>query len=403
MSSLVSTRTSLNAGAATAKSANLFVASKQWASRPPDQRFSSLEELLEVTRGHHQAAATATVDTSHLRWENRNGEVVLTGQTGQPARLTHWAFGQLANRVGAPAEYLRNLPAPLAARNLSYGLRRNHDELRALFHRNGSLICRCVTSDKYARIWNYEIVERLLSLVEHGWRVPPARPATADQPGARPATAADVLDRGDDDGLSVKIGDLIAPAGLYASDHDMFAFLINEDAIVDDGSQGGLARGFFVSNSEVGAASLRFTRFLYRQVCGNHIVWGARDVSELRIVHRGAAGRRFDRQLLVELRRYADSAASEDEARIVAAKRFVIAATKDEVLDRLFAVKVLPRKSLEAAYEYAVEEADRQAAASPRSAWGFAQGLTRLSQESPFADERNRVDRAAGKVLAMAS
>ena len=45
---------------------------------------------------------------------------------------------------------------------------------------------------------------------------------------------------------------MIAPAGIYASDHDMFAFLVNEEYRIDDGSDGGLARGFFVQNSEVG-------------------------------------------------------------------------------------------------------------------------------------------------------
>ena len=34
---------------------------------------------------------------------------------------THWSFGQLASLVGAPAAYLRQLPAPLAGINLQYG------------------------------------------------------------------------------------------------------------------------------------------------------------------------------------------------------------------------------------------------------------------------------------------
>ena len=78
---------------------------------------------------------------------------------------------------------------------------------------------------------------------------------------------------------------MIAPAGLYASDHDCFAFMVNESVTVDDGSDGGLCRGFFVSNSEVGAASLKFTS-LYRSVCGNHIVWGAKQAQERHCPHR---------------------------------------------------------------------------------------------------------------------
>lgn len=84
------------------------------------------------------------------------------------------------------------------------------------------------------------------------------------------------------------------------------------------------------------------------------------------------------------------------------AKRCLLGDTKEEVLDRLFGARVLPRKSLEAAYDYAIEEADTHSAGSPKTAWGFAQGLTRLSQDSPFADKRAEIDRAAGKVLEMA-
>jgi hypothetical protein len=147
---------------------------------------------------------------------------------------------------------------------------------------------------------------------------------------------------------------------------------------------------------------LKLTRFLYRHVCGNHIVWGAERVQEIRVIHRGAADERFAHQIAVELRKYANEAASEDEARIVAAKRCYLANSKDELLDLLFGRKVLPRKALEAAYESAEVEAAEHAAGSPLTAWGFANGITRMSQATAFADERNRLDRAAGKVLEMA-
>jgi hypothetical protein len=39
-----------------------------------------------------------------------------------PVAPTHWSFGQLASQVGAPAAYLRQLPAALAGINLQYGL-----------------------------------------------------------------------------------------------------------------------------------------------------------------------------------------------------------------------------------------------------------------------------------------
>ena len=53
--------------------------------------------------------------------QENNAELRIVGKAGS-ARLTHYAFGQLAGRVGAPASYIRNLPATLAAQNLNYGL-----------------------------------------------------------------------------------------------------------------------------------------------------------------------------------------------------------------------------------------------------------------------------------------
>jgi hypothetical protein len=80
------------------------------------------------------------------------------------------------------------------------------------------------------------VTERLSELPETGWRVPPARLAQGDDRQARPATASDVLDdREGGGGLSINLGDMIAPAGLYASDRDMFVFMVNEKNPIEDG------------------------------------------------------------------------------------------------------------------------------------------------------------------------
>ena len=182
----------------------------------------------------------------------------------------------------------------------------------------------------------------------------------------------------------------------------MFAFMVNKGRRIADGTAEGLSRGFFCWNSEVGAASFGIMTFLYRNVCGNHIVWGASGVNELRIRHVGNADDRAFGALQGELVRYADSAASEDEAKIEAAKRFQIAATKDDTLDAIFRLRIagLSRDKIGQGYDLAEVHVDVDG--SPRSAWGLAQGLTRLSQTLPYADARVVVDRAAGKVLQLA-
>lgn len=388
---------------------NLMEACNQWANRPPDERFWTLQEMHDACSGWRNSAKEASIDFDLLTVRPEGRELILLGRNkeGSGARMTNWAFGQMCSRIQAPASYLQRLPVKLAAENINTGLvtmSRSQEAAKALFHTGGERpLCRAFTSDGYGRVWNSDVTQRLLTLPEHGWQVPPARPAFQDQPGTRQANSIDVLigssARGG--GLSINVGDWIAPAGLYASDHDMFVFMVNEQNRIEDGTDGGLARGFFISNSEVGQASLKVTKFLYKFVCGNHIVWDARCVTQLRIIHTKNAETRFKSGMMVELKKYADESAAKDQDRVTRSIRYQIGDDKDAVLDALFGLRIAPRKTLALAYDDAVEHEDSYGA-SPRSAWGMANGLTAISQDTCFADKRMELDRAAGKVLSMA-
>lgn len=100
--------------------------SSEWFSRPADQRYLSLSELYASVRDRTERSRTRTVASAAIRVEaSRNDPerlaLMLPGADA-PVAPTHWSFGQLASMVGAPASYLRQLPAPLAAINLQYGL-----------------------------------------------------------------------------------------------------------------------------------------------------------------------------------------------------------------------------------------------------------------------------------------
>ena len=385
----------------------LFKASNQWSTRPADERFWDLTEMYEKCFSYKSSACESTVRFGEVRVEAEKGEVKIVGKKGIPARLTNWAFGQLCARADAPAGYLRNLPATLAAQNLNHGLSRideKTDEVaKLLFHRNGDYVLRAATSPSYSRIFNSDIVSRLAVNLPKGWVVPPARPAGVDNERTRIATASDVL-RLQKAGLSIKVGDKIAPAGLYASDHDMFVFMVNEDKSVDDGTGHDLGRGFFMWNSEVGAASFGIMTFLYDAVCANHIVWGAKGVQELRIRHVGEAGTKAFRGIRAELIKYADDSVSDVEAKIKAARRFEFGATKEDAVIAAFKLVArtggawISRKKLEEAHDIAEL---RGRYGSPRSAWGLVNGLTELSQKSEYTDHRVAIDRAAGKIMEM--
>jgi hypothetical protein len=386
---------------------NLLQANREWATRPADQRFWSLDDLHRKAEACRQEARVTTVASRDLVIvATEDSDLRLRGKAGIEARLTNYSFCQLAGLAGAPGGYLASLPAELAARNLNHGLEQRAERdkpLQCLFRVNGAVELRCATSDSYTRIWNRDVTERLRELPETGWRVPPARPAQGDDPQARPATASDVLDdREGGGGLSINLGDMIAPAGLYASDRDMFVFMVNEKNPIEDGRGNRLSRGFFCWNSEVGDKSFGLMMFLYAHICGNHIVWGADDVREVRIRHVGSANRRAWWEIRRTLSKAVDRSAEEDAARIRTAQCYRIAGTKEELLDTIFKFRwnTVSRKTLELAYQTAERFSDRYG--DPRTAWGFANGLTQLGQGEPYAEERVRLDRAAGRILAMA-
>lgn len=352
----------------------LFKASQQWANRPEDERFKSLSDLYAATRGYAEHATGATIPWKSLRVEASQGEVVLVGRKNQPANFTHWAFGQLCTKIGAPSGYLRNLPATLACQNLNHGLaaRAKDDSLsdaKLLLHINGSMVLRAITSENYRRIWNHEVVSRLLDLEATGkWE--PAKPDFRHIGEPTPS--------------------------LYASDHDMFAFLRSTTTVEEFGSSDPLRRGVIVENSEVGASALKLTRFLYRRMCGNHIIWGASKVVEVSVRHVGSIREKWS-QFALQAKAWMDEGANQEEAKIKWAKQSVIAATKEQVLDMIFGQRSLKltRDEIEKGYDAVRESED----GSPKTTWGMLQGLTRHSQTLKHADSRNDLDKRAGKLM----
>lgn len=357
----------------------LTQATDQWSNRPADQRFSSLADLNAAVQ-HHRAVAVEAKDVkiNTLRIApryNPDGSAipVLVSPTGSEAEFTHHSFGQMCRRIQAPAGYLRTLPVSIVTDAMNNGLSGYEDQEEGdslLFAQNGSLVLRAALSPSYTRIWNSDVTSRLIRLTE---QAPEWQPAPEAFDGSR---------------------------GLYASDKDMFAFLVDNDRrIFESLPGGGLGRGFFVSNSEVGDASFRITTFFYEYICGNHRVWGASGVTDLRIPHIGKADERAFSKLTVELRKYADSSVQEDEAKVTAMRTHVLGATKDELLDAAFNLGVTRRVAAQA---LAIAEKSEDRYGNPMSVWGFTGGLTEVARDLPNADERVSLERQAGKIMQIA-
>ncbi len=137
--------------------------SSEWFSRPDDERYLSLTELYDAVRARADRATARTVETRAVRIEasRENAErlsLLVPGQE-QPIVPTHWSFGQLCSLVGAPATYMRQLPAPLAGINLQHGLLSHRAELvKTLEAEDGRIELRAVTGPDYGSYLNSQAV-----------------------------------------------------------------------------------------------------------------------------------------------------------------------------------------------------------------------------------------------------
>ena len=378
-------------------------ASRQWASRPADERFWNVAELATKARADRAASTEVVCELRQLKASPVDDDLAILGPKGNPTRPTNWGFSQLCRLIGAPADYLTGLPANLAADCLNHGLTGNPEKVKVLLHRNGHTEIRAVTGDGYTRFWDSQVCELLNPAIDNGWKVPPARPANyADDTRCRPATADDLIP-GMTGGAQVRVGETIAPSGVYRGDRDSFVFLVNPTQSIDDGNGGGgLFKGIIASNSEVGKASIKFQAFCHEGVCGNHIIWGATNVVEMKRKHFGNLSG-FLRDLRVWLTRWTGADTSKTTEMIAAAKRHVLGATYDDVEAKVkgLGLAALTLKAIKGSWDMA-EKWENTADATPNTAWGFVHGLTRYSQTLGFADLRQALDMAGGKILNLA-
>ena len=352
-----------------------YTAHREWASRPPDERFASVHALFEAARARRQRIEERTIDTGEFRTEAVDDDLALRESSGRTAALTHWSFGQLATIASAPPNYLRSLPATIASDAINFGLQRVTREQHQLFVEDTApWTVHAMTSPRYARVHHDELASRVLDLMvlHPAWHLP----------------------------LGYKDGEFGAekvPSGAYLGDRDMFLFLVDGNRDLDDPtdrSHAGLFRGFILRNSDVGAAALTLDLFLFRMVCGNHIIWGFQHVAGFRRRHVGASIQDEWTTSLDEVRQSLDADTTAERTVILRSTTQELGPTRDAVLDTVVQRHDLSQKHAAEAYTLA-----ERYETNPRSIWGYVQGLTRLSQRTPWQDGRFALDRAASRLL----
>ena len=364
--------------------------SSEWFSRPADERYLSLSELHAVVRGRAERSRTRTAETAAIRVEaNRDDAerlaLILPGKE-VPLVPTHWSFGQLTTMVGAPSTYLRELPAPLAAINLQYGLTSHRAELIKTFEVEGGRVeLRAVTGPDYGRIYDHELVAAVQRIAGNGtgdtrWKVP------------------GVLDWST--GIyNPRVDITKSTTTLYASDRDVFLFLVDdlnpiEAGKLPDGSPDVYFRGFYCWNSEVGAKTLGIASFYLRAVCQNRNLWGVEDFEEITIRHSKYAASRFAREAAPALTRFANSSPLPFVNGIKAARERIVARSDDERTEFL-RKRGFGKSETAKIIDTVLAEEGRK----PESVFDFVQGITAVARDKSHQDARLDLEARAKKLL----
>ena len=205
----------------------------------------------------------------------------------------------------------------------------------------------------YSRLWNADVVRALKPATDSGWMVPPA--TAVDDPRARPATSRTSFPA-DSFGLAVKAGDMIAPAGCYASDRDMFVFLVNPDRVHRPGRGGRLMRACSSGTAKWGPGPSRSRLSTWRRVREPHRL-GGQGRPDLRIVHKGNNFQGIGHKLGRELRVLADANTTAERDMVGRARCYVLGKDRETTVEAVHGIKGLglSQKVIEAAYSTAEE------------------------------------------------
>ena len=365
----------------------LTTASRQLFSRPDDETFSGWSDILDTLRTRNEQ--TEERPYTSLGAVNFADRVYLSCADGATqtniAQLTDWSFSQLCRQISVTSGTINRLSSATAATainelmpagmsgvaNVMRPQRRplddgiiQHDQIRGLYSR------------RYERVADYDVFKFFHALSEqYGYE--PAGNFAGKRGGMAP----------------------IRPeaSGLYAGASDSFGIIANEEGKIDiDNST--LYHAVMFGNSEVGKKPLWVTDCLYNFICGNHQLWGATRVREIRHRHIGSV-----RDVLQESKReffeVTDQERHEHREKIAqtyqAATRRQFAHTRERAQERLKAY--MPKKNALGALEFL----DHAAAypKNPLSDWGVGQAITLYSQTLPNQDSRHRLDTAAGKII----
>ena len=342
--------------------ATLTLAHRELYRRAPDERFPSLDALVDFCREQQRESRDLWKPPGQLQVaEDDFGQVQLrTGHEGS-LRLNDWSFSQLCRLSMVSKDTVNRVSGETASRIFRETLPQGDRPLQLLA--TGDRL-RSVHGVTYSRLWNADLLAAVREV--------------ADDYGP-PQTAFNEA------------------TGLYCGEQDLFAFLIDPTGWIEVGDEQ-FAPGFFVWNSEVGKRSLGIQTFWFQKVCCNHIVWDAMDVTEFTRKHTGNI-----RESLNDVRRLIELQAAKRDARRDAFATLIRKSMQEKLgTDAEEVKKLLLKHDLG---KEAVARAMKQLgeAGKPFTLWNLVDTLTQQNVNLTYAGDRTDADQKVAKLLSLSA
>ena len=357
---------------------NALTAHKEWATRPPDERYDSVHALHQAALTRRLSGDEHRVATQELVVDATSDErLAFRGKDGLAA-LTHWSFEQLATIAGAPPKYLRDASG-------WHRLTGDQPRIAAAAAHPASAVCRqCRTMDR-ARGHVAALCTR-----------PPrrARLASARPHGVAPSVA--VTARIQEWRRSAPNGCLRARISEIETCSCSWLTAIATSTIRRiHRSRDCSADSFF------GTAMWEPQPCLWMCSCsasyaettssGASSTW-----LDSVVVTSERLFRKHGRTRSMRARAALDADTTDDRTMVARATTTELGGSREEVIQAVVRESSNCRRSPQRRPTTSRNRHER----NPRSVWGFVQGLTRLSQQTPWQDGRFALDRAAGALLA---
>ena len=359
---------------------------REWSSRPDDERYSSLYDLRDAVLARSKSSSDKIVDLNTVQAHSAKNGNLMFDFDGDKMHPTNWSFRQLCRMTETPADYISKLPAPLAAECLNHGFERHVERQKLGIYSNyRSHELRAVTSEKYGRIFDHDVANALINLAGDGvgetrWKVP----GNIDWSDMTYHADVEVTKE---------------TTTLYASDRDIFCFLVDDKNPVEVGKLANgdpdlMFRGFYVWNSEVGARSFGIATMYLRGVCQNRCLWGVEDFNEIKMTHSKTAPARFIEQVTPGLDEFVEGSPARLIEGVSAAKQAIVATDDDQRIGFL-RNQNLTRPTAQNIVDIHEKEEGRK----PESVWDFAQGITAFARGATHQDTRVKLERKAQVIL----